>query len=239
MVLSLSPGATPIEKAAHVKASANLWRISPDFWDLWRLLDRQFTLCRQWQPHVGPGHWPDADMLPLGRLRKDGGDDYVAEQMGVARESIADEYSRFTDPEKRTLMTLWSIFRSPLMMGGHLPENDRITLELLTNEEVIAVDQSSRGNREVLFDGSRVAWAAEAEDGSGTYVALFNRGPEKAVEVELPLATLGLSGPVAVRDLWRRAPAGVARVAVRARVESHGAALLKLTPAPRSENKTD
>ena len=119
MVLSLSPGATPIEKAEHVKAHANLWRISPDFWDLWRLLDRQFELCRQWSAHAGPGHWPDADMLPLGKLRISP-DDYVAEQMGLTMKQITNEYSRFTDPEKVTLMTLWSIFRSPLMMGGHV-----------------------------------------------------------------------------------------------------------------------
>ena len=227
MVLSLSPGATPIEKAEHVKAHANLWRISPDFWDLWRLLDRQFELCRQWSPHAGPGHWPDADMLPLGKLRISP-DDYVAEQMGLTMKQITNEYSRFTDPEKVTLMTLWSIFRSPLMMGGHLPENDALTLQLLTNEEVLAVNQASTRNREVLAEGKAVAWAADAADG-GTYVALFNRG-EAAAPVEVPLAKLGLSGTLDVRDLWKRAPRGEATGVVRADVEPHGAVLLKLVP---------
>jgi alpha-galactosidase len=228
MVLSLSPGATPIEKAEHVKAHANLWRISPDFWDLWKLLDRQFELGRLWQPHAGPGHWPDADMLPLGKLRISP-DDYVAEQMGLTSKQITNEYSRFTDPEKHTLVTLWSIFGSPLMMGGHLPENDALTLRLLTNEEVLAVDQESSGNREVLAEGPAVVWAAEAPDG-GTYVALFNRG-ESPRAVEVPLARLGLSGTVRVRDLWQRAARGEAIGSVRADVPSHGAALLKLTPA--------
>lgn len=230
IVLSLSPGATPIEKAEHVKAHAQLWRISPDFWDLWRLLDRQFELCRQWQAHAGPGHWPDADMLPLGKLRISP-DDYVAEQMGLTMKEITNEYSRFTAPEKLTLMTLWSIFRSPLMMGGHLPENDPLTLELLTNDEVIAVNQTSTRNREVLAEGTAVAWAADAPDG-GTYVALFNRGEARA-RVEVPLARLGLAGPLAVRDLWKRAPRGEARSAVSAEIEPHGATLLKLTGARR------
>jgi hypothetical protein len=228
IVLSLSPGATPIEKAEHVKAHSQLWRISPDFWDLWKLLDRQFELCRQWQPHVGPGHWPDADMLPLGKLRISP-DDYVAEQMGLTMKEITNEYSRFTAPEKHTLVTLWSIFRSPLMMGGHLPENDPLTLELLTNDEVIAVNQASARSREVLAEGTAVAWAADAPDG-GTYVALFNRGEAKA-RVEVPLAKLGLSGTLAVRDLWKRAPRGEAQGGVSAEIEPHGAALLKLTRA--------
>jgi alpha-galactosidase len=230
IALSLSPGATSIERAEHVKAYANMWRISPDFWDLWRLLDRQFTLCRQWQAHVGPGHWPDADMLPLGKLRVAGGDDYVAEQMGLKQSQIANEYSRFTDPEKYTLMTLWSIFRSPLMIGGHLPENDPMTLQLLTNDEVIAVDQRSRNNREVLADGDRVVWAAEPEDGSGAYVALFNRGEKRILDVEVTLAKLGVEGPVAVRNLWTRSNVGETSDLVRMSVASHGAALLKLTP---------
>lgn len=227
MVLSLSPGATPIEKAEHVKAHANLWRISPDFWDLWKLLDRQFELCRQWSAHVGPGHWPDADMLPLGKLRISP-DDYVAEQMGLTMKQITNEYSRFTDPEKYTLVTLWSIFRSPLMMGGHLPENDALTLQLLTNEEVLEVNQASARNREVLAEGKAVAWAADAADG-GTYVALFNRG-ERTAAVEVPLARLGLAGPLRVRDLWARSERGEASGSVRAEVEPHGAVLLKLFP---------
>jgi hypothetical protein len=226
IVLSLSPGATPIERAGHVKANAQLWRISPDFWDLWPLLDRQFDLLRLWQPHIGPGHWPDADMLPLGKLRISP-DDYVAEQMGLTIKEITNEHSRFTTPEKHTLMTLWCIARSPLMMGGHLPESDPLTLELLTNEEVLAVDQASSRNREVLADGPAAAWAADAPDG-GTYVALFNRG-EAPLRVEVPLARLGLSGRLSARDLWKRAPRGEPSGSVGADVEPHGAALLKLT----------
>ncbi len=233
IVLSLSPGATPVAKAAHVAAHANLWRISPDFWDTWRLLDRQFELCRLWQGHGGPGHWPDADMLPLGKLRISP-DDYVAEQMGLSIAAVTNEMSRFTAPEKRTLVTLWSIFRSPLMMGGHLPETDAFTLELLTNEEVIAVDQRSTRNREVLAEGDRVVWAAEEPGSPSVYVALFNRGAAPA-SVEVPLAKLGLAGTVGVRDLWERAERGTTSGALRAEVESHGAVLLKATRVRRAD----
>ena len=211
-----------------MKAHAQMWRISPDFWDLWKLLDRQFELCRRWQAHIGPGHWPDADMLPLGKLRISP-DDYVAEQMGLSTREVTNEYSRFTPDEQRTMLTLWSVFRSPLMMGGHLPENDARTLELLTNDEVIAVDQASSRNREVLAEGAAVAWAADAPDG-GTYVALFNRGDAPA-RVEVPFAKLGLSGVHSVRDVWARAPRGEAASSVSAELAPHGSALLKLSPA--------
>lgn len=227
IVLSLSPGATPLAQAEHVKVHANTWRISPDFWDVWRLLDRQFELCRQWQAHAGPGHWPDADMLPLGKLRISP-DDYVAEQMGLSVKEVTNEQTRFTPAEQVTMMTLWSFFRSPLMMGGHLPENDAATLALLTNEEVIAVNQRSRRNREVLAEGDRVVWAAEAEDGGAMYVGLFNRGAQQGLAVEVALSRLGLRDTARVRDLWKRQDLGAVQGAVRANVPSHGAVLLRL-----------
>ena len=165
-------------------------------------------------------------MLPLGKLRISP-DDYVAEQMGLTMKQITSEYSRFTDPEKVTLMTLWSIFRSPLMMGGHLPENDALTLQMLTNEEVLAVNQASTRNRELLAEGKAVVWAADAADG-GTYVALFNRG-EAVAPVEVPRRKRPLRDPRRARPLEARA-AGRGDGAVRADVEPHGAVLLKLVP---------
>lgn len=231
IVLSLSPGSTPIERAPHVKEHAQLWRISPDFWDHWPLLERQFDLCRLWQPHVGPGHWPDADMLPLGKLRVTGPDDYVAEQMGRTAEEITDEYTRLSPAEQRTLMTLWSIFRSPLMMGGHLPDNDEATLALLTNDEVLAVNQRGTRGRELRSEGDRVVWAAEDPTSDAVYVALFNKGAEKTRLVRVELETLGLQGRVAARDLWRRSDVGEFEGSLAAEVEPHGAVFLKLSPS--------
>jgi alpha-galactosidase len=112
-----------------------MWRISDDFWDQWKPLYEQFKRLHDWTPHRGPGHWPDADMLPLGNIR--------AMEKG-------NDWTRFTTNEQRTLMTMWSIARSPLMMGGHMPNNDAFTLSLLTNREVLAVNQASLNNRQLF-----------------------------------------------------------------------------------------
>jgi len=239
IVLSLSPGATPPAEAEHVKAHAQMWRISPDFWDHWPLLERQFELCRLWQPHVGPGHWPDADMLPLGRLRLTGADDYAARVMGLSVDEITDEPSRLTPAEQRTLLTLWSIFRSPLMMGGHLPATDESTLELLTNDEVLAVDQASTNNRELRAEGDRVVWAADEPGTGAVYAAFFNKGAAKTRLVRLEMKDVGLPERVEVRDLWRRSGAGEFQGSIAAEVEPHGAVLVKMWPAATdSEHST-
>jgi alpha-galactosidase len=231
IVLSLSPGATPIEAAEHVSQHANLWRISPDFWDYWPFLERQFELCRLWESFIQPGHWPDADMLPLGKLRVTGPDDYVADSMGLSMEEITNEYSRFTTPEKYTMMTLWSIFRSPLMMGGHLPENDDLTLELLTNDEVLAVNQRSTDNHELFTRGHEIVWVAEDPDSEAVYVAFFNTGDDEAAEIEVTLDALGLDGDAQVRNLWAHEDLGPVEGSIEAKVEPHGAVLLRVSPA--------
>jgi hypothetical protein len=155
MVLSLSPGATALSAAAHVREHANLWRISDDFWDNWDVLREQFGLLARWNAQRGPGHWPDADMLPFGVL-------------DLGRRS-----SRFTPDEQRTVMTLWSIARSPLMHGGDMSKMDELTLSLLSHPEVIALDQDSRDNRPLFDDDGLIAWTAIGASGD-TYLALFN-----------------------------------------------------------------
>lgn len=156
MVLSLSPGETDIRAAAHVVDHANMWRISDDFWDHWSLLLAQFARLDAWTPWRRPGAWPDADMIPIGTI-------------DLGRRTW------FSRDEQVTLMTLWSIARSPLMLGADLTRLDPATLSLLTNDEVIAVNQASSGNRQLFrnADGS-VGWVADAPRGGGRYVALFN-----------------------------------------------------------------
>jgi alpha-galactosidase len=156
IVLSLSPGETPLTAAEHVKGHANLWRISDDFWDTWPALLEQFDRLARWNPHRGPGHWPDADMLPLGVLE------------------LGRRTTRFTPDEQRTLMTLWSIARSPLFHGGDMTRTDAETLALLTNDEVIAVDQHSEGNRPLFDRDGLIAWAADVPGSPDRYLALFN-----------------------------------------------------------------
>jgi hypothetical protein len=169
MVLSFSPGETALTVAEHVRRHANLWRISDDFWDNWHALYEQFARLARWAPHQGLGHWPDADMLPLGVL------------------DCGKRSSRFTPDEQRTMMTLWSIARSPLMHGGDLTKTDAPTLTLLTNREVLAVNQLSQGNRQLFAREDLIAWTAAVPASEDCYLALFNAksrvelSPERAI----------------------------------------------------------
>jgi alpha-galactosidase len=161
IVLSTSPGETPIESASHVKTHANMWRIVGDFWDNWPQLKEHFEVCNRWAPHIGNGHFPDADMLPLGRV-------------GIRAERGDNRMSRFSKEEQYTLMTLFAIFRSPLMFGGDLPSNDAFTLSLLTNKEVLEVNKYSANNRQLFSNNDMIAWTADDPKTGDKYLALFN-----------------------------------------------------------------
>jgi alpha-galactosidase len=156
IVLSLSPGETALTAADHVTQHANLWRISDDFWDRWLALYDQFARLAAWNPHRLAGAWPDADMLPLGTL------------------VMGSRTSRFTADEQRTMMTLWSIARSPLMHGGDLTKTDPATLALLTNADVLAVNQESINNRPLFERDELVAWTADVPGSTDKYLAVFN-----------------------------------------------------------------
>jgi alpha-galactosidase len=195
IALSLSPGAAPLGKLDDLRKYANAWRISDDVWDLWHSavpypqgVGDQFPRAAQWAPLAVPGHWPDDDMLPLGYLGP-------APGWGTARQS------RLTHDEQRTLFTLWSMARSPLMMGGDLPRTDDWTLSLLTNREVLDVDQHSTGNHAVSSNDDTEVWLADDPAG-GQYLAIFN------LQDQLQMRTfswrdLGLPNQTySVRDLW-------------------------------------
>lgn len=156
IVLSLSPGETALTAAGHVKQHANLWRISDDFWDNWPALYEQFARLNHWNAHRAPGAWPDADMLPFGVI------------------DLGKRTTRFTKDEQYTVMTLWSIARSPLMHGGDMTKMDDFTLSLLTNDEVLAVNQSSENNRPLFDRDNLIGWTADVPGSPDKYVALFN-----------------------------------------------------------------
>src|SRR3984957_17777665 len=179
MLLSLSPGETPLAAAGDVVKNANMWRISDDFWDTWPLLLEQFERLKNWSPLARAGHWPDADMLPLGVL-----------EMGRRK-------TRLTADEQVTLMTLWSIARSPLILGGDLRKLDDFTVSVLTNDEVLAVNQSSRENREVFRADGLAAWGAKSARGNYVYAAVFNLrdAPAKTAPVAIGLPDVGIRGP--------------------------------------------
>ncbi len=216
IVLSLSPGAAYIGDAFHLRRHAHLWRISCDFWDDWEALKRQFSRCARWANRITPGHWPDADMLPLGKIG-------IRGEIGEARQT------HFTINEQYTLMTLWCIFRSPLMFGGHLPESDDLAIQLITNEEVLAVNQASEQNRELFRDDRVCIWAASAQGSSAQYAALFNLSEEDSVDIELDLSLMGIHGKVKVKDLWEKEVLGTFTDRISQPVPKHGAILLKLS----------
>ena len=193
IVLSLSPGATPVNAAPHVKQFANLWRISGDFWDNWSSLDHNFNLFAAWYDDGGPGHWPDGDMIPFGHICQRNCDVHP------------DRWTHFTRDEQLTLLSLWALAPSPLMLGMNLPDNDDWTTALLTNPEVLAVDQDSLGRPARRMTGPpQVAetWMKPLADGSFA-VGFFNRTAQP-LKVNFPWSNLGFLSAPEVRDLWLR-----------------------------------
>lgn len=190
MVLSLSPGPAPLNKAEHLSENANMWRISGDFWDRWDKLLNMFSLCEKWYPYVKDGSFPDCDILPLGKLCIDGS--YMGD---MGRDS------GFTKEEQKTMMTLWAVFRSPLFFGGELRLTDNYTLSLVTNPEVINVNQNSGKPLFVYNKGGIAVWQTKIEN--CTAVAVFNLSDEEK-HYKLSFSDLGIENVRAVRDLWAR-----------------------------------
>jgi alpha-galactosidase len=225
IVLSLSPGAAPLDKVDEMRKYAQMWRISDDIWDEWHSdvvypqgLGDQFPRVAEWAPLTEPGHWPDADMLPLGYLGPSPG-------WGKAR------WTRLSPAEQRTMMTLWCIFRSPLMMGGDLPHNDPATTALLTNDEVLAVDQHATDSRSILHSADASVWTAKVANGKANgrdrYVAIFNTS-DHPQELSYTWKQLGWSpGKYVLRDLWEHTESHPAdRITVR--LASHACVLYRV-----------
>jgi len=203
MVLSLSPGPTALDNGAEVAAEAQMWRISDDFWDLWtkehperdfpQSLTAQFVNTAAWAQFAKPGNWPDADMLPIGELRPSPGD-------GQPRTT------RLTPTEQQTMMTLWSMARSPLILGANLTLLDPATLNLLTNPDVIAIDQTATRSGQVFHSGDVIAWTADLPasfpGGYTTALALFNLG-ESQIVIDSSFEAYNIDpATYRVRDAW-------------------------------------
>lgn len=214
IVLSTSPGETPIAHAAHVQQHANMWRTVNDFWDSWEPLNEHFEVFERWNKWRAAGAWPDGDMLPLGRI-------------GIRAERGNPRMTKFTRPEQYTLMTLWCIFRSPLMFGGNLPDNDAFTTSLLTNKEVLAVLNHSTNNRPLFNDAGKAAWIAEEPGTGARYLAVFNKA-DKEAPVSVNLEQLGITGPGAITDLWSGKAMGKFSGVFAPAIQPHGAGLYKI-----------
>ena len=225
IVYSISAGPPAQSDAENVVTHVNMWRISSDFWDRWSSLNHQFDLMYPWHDFIGPGHYADADMIPFGHIAirsKAGGDDRV---------------SRFSHDEQIMLMSFWCLAPSPLMLGGNLPDNTPWDLGLITNDEVLALDQdplvkpATRAHQQGPPNAGAEVWVRELKDGNRA-AGLFNR-TENATEVTLNWNEASLSGKWIARDLWQHKNLGSFDRKLTLQVPAHGALLLKLTPASK------
>lgn len=209
IVLSLSPGPALIDKAWHYETYANMWRITDDFWDDWKLLKDMFHRCELWQTHVSEGCFPDCDMLPVGYLGK-----------GFGQERT----TNFTLDEERTMMTLWCLFGSPLMVGAELTKLDDETLALLTNKRVLDMLTPKCRPRQLCLDDKKAVWKAANEETGKKYVALFNLGEEEA-ELDLALEAADMETDAALTELWTGKGAGVLEGVLKVKLSAHACAV--------------
>lgn len=190
MVLSTSPGKTPIEFAEHVSENANMWRMVDDVWDIWRDIPHIMEVSQDWYPYIAPGTWPDCDMIPLGRI-------------SVRGERGEDRMTRLTKDEQYTLMSFFTIFRSPLMFGGDLPSNDPFTLSLLTNKEVLKMHREGTDVRQLYQEDGKVAITSKNSNSSDIYLALFNISDnEVPYSVSVDLSDIDIDGECTVIEMW-------------------------------------
>ncbi|MER5748377.1 glycoside hydrolase family 27 protein [Streptomyces sp. NPDC002088] len=216
--LSLSPGTdVSVAHLDHLRTNATMWRVCDDLWDRWEDVEAQFARMARWAPWQGAPGWADADMLPLGHI-------------GIRAERGADRMCALTHAEQVSLLTLWFMARSPLMMGGDLPTTPPETIELLSNEEALAVLWHSTDNREVLREDGLVLWTARDTDGRTRYAAVFNLA-DTPRPVIVPLGSLGAHPDDHVRELWTRTdhPHDGRHLSVDLPV--HGAALYRFAPS--------
>lgn len=219
MVFSTSPGETTLNKAEHISRNAAMWRICADFWDNWEALKSQFERFHNWTPYRGPDSWPDGDMLPLGHISL----------RGPMKEP---RYSNFTKNEAITMMSLWCIGKSPLMMGGNLPDNDEFTKSLLTNRKAIDMNQRGVSPYQLFSSGKSVIWASSGEDGTEKYLALFNL-TEEELTISLSLSCIeGMGAGAEAEEIWTGEVRTVSGTMTEI-VAAHGARLFVLKAGGR------
>ncbi len=215
IVLSTSPGPTPVEAAAHVSEHANMWRMVNDVWDSWWHINHLFEVIPDWFEYIKPGTWPDCDMIPLGRLsiRGERGDDRMTD---------------LTPEEQYTLMTLFTIFRSPLMFGGDLPSNDEFTNSLMTNKNVLKMHAESSNVRQLFASDDKVAITSQNENTQSTYLALFNISDSLSMDIAVNLADLGYKDKVNITNLWNEKNVGEYKDSFSQQLAPHASGLYEI-----------
>lgn len=219
IIFSTSPGVTPITARYHVLNNADMFRVSNDFWDNWNRLKEQFDFANQWSVHAAefPGRWPDLDMIPVGKIATRSGD------------GGGERFTFFTQAEQYTMLSLWCIARSPLIIGNDLTQNDSFTLNLLSNKEVIEVNQKGSHQKQLYKSDSLIIWQSLAAEIKGVNIALFNLREENA-RISLSFALAGLKGKYRVRDLWAKKDIGIFENEFMAEITKHGAGLYTFIP---------
>lgn len=209
MVLSLSPGPALLEKAELYKQVSNMWRITDDFWDKWDALYDMFSRAEKWCTHSGAGHWPDADMLPIGPIRQD---------------YDKSDCTKFTQDEQVTMLTLWSIFRSPLMIGGEMTKFDDFTMGLVTNKEILKMHKNSRNPHQVwrkeINGTEHILWTS-TDCESGVYIAIFNTGGSDS-NITLNFEDVEIN-TADVLELWSGEEIAKSVSSIDVKLPSHGA----------------
>ncbi|MEY2430242.1 MAG: alpha-galactosidase [Verrucomicrobiota bacterium] len=210
VVFSLS-NSTPFTNAPALSKLANCWRTTGDIRDNWGSMSKKGFGEDKWEPLARPGHWNDPDMLVVGRV-------------GWGQPHP----TNLNPDEQYTHITLWCLLSAPLLLGCDLEELDEFTLGLLTNDEVLAVNQDSLGKQALCVSnkGDLRVYAKNLEDGSQA-VGLFNLG-QQATPVTVAWSDLKLSGRLAVRDLWRQKELGKFTGQFQMSVAPHGAEMLRI-----------
>ncbi len=213
IVLSLSLN-MKFENREHVRENAELWRISKDFWDEWDSLKEQFELINKWNSVAGPDSWPDADMLQIGKISKRG-------PKGPER------FSHFTEDEMLTHISLWCIAKSPLMMGGNMPENTPFVKKLLTTPEVIRMNQYGTEQKQLWRKEDKVAWISTDPNSGEKYLALFNLSDSPST-IRLDAKEIGFSKIAGAQDIWNDKKYKISSKSISGSVNPHGVLLLKV-----------
>ena len=218
IVLSLSPGRSmSLTRLDHVREHANAWRISDDLWDRWSDVRDQFGRLARWAPTQRPGSWADADMLPVGRI-------------GIRAERGTDRVSGLTRDEQRTMLSLWCLARSPLMVGCDLPTSPPETIALLTDDAVLDVLRSGTDGREVLREGDLVLWTARHRAAGDRWVGVFWTGDGPG-SVRVETGSVDVAPDATGTDLWSGEAVTATRGVLDLDVPAHGVRLIRFGAA--------
>ncbi|MCU0322010.1 MAG: glycoside hydrolase family 27 protein [Chitinophagaceae bacterium] len=235
ILLSLSCGETFVSYAHHAEANANLYRVSIDFWDEWKDVLHMFDVMYMWQPFIGDGTWPDADMIPIGKLCLTG---FPVRQMPANFDpntyNKREHFSFLTREEQKTLMSFWCIVRSPLIWGGDPIQSTKEDFEIISNKELIYINQNTTNNHQVdnfIYSGSSKnnrIWIADEAGTQNKYLCFFNLS-DKEQNITMNLEWEEIRGRFQIRDIWKHSNEEITDGEITRKVPAHGSVVLKLT----------